>query len=1341
MSAPQGPRFPGRGAGRSRSRSGPPSRRGAPSSRAAFQSPPSKAVQRHSTTTKNGVPNRAGRAIGPSRYRGNVQRPSSLSRVTPNDSADESWRDPTVEGNTEYKERISELWTTLKKRRERERRDAIKDGFLADPDKPTSLANAITPVGTCQDMCPEFERVERIHQNMVDGPEKTTAQFSDSKVPWEHYFVKRFRRSAAGYDEQLPSDIRPPLVLQKTLNYLLDDVIGGGQPLAEVHKFVWDRTRGIRNDFSIQQVTKTEDLRIAIDCFERIARFHILSLHQLSDPSRSNDDFDAFQEREQLNNTLLSLMYYYDDSRSKLTSANEAEFRAYCIIFEIQNQRPDLEDRAQSWPKPLLKDPRVQTALKLYAAGSNTSDDQGPLRPQTTFPIAQCNYGRFWSIVDSNAVSYLMACTAEIYFNYIRSITLNAIWKAYRTGGTVKLGDWILGDLVDALGFDTESQAIVFCEEHGFSIAERDDGTCYLDLTSVRRRTLIDTNPRRQQMFSRNLVEKKRFGRTLPAIINGLSAAQARANGLVDEPSTRETSPMDDADDDSMFVPQSTSMAPETTKASQKLDTGKDVPPPPPPPPPPSFNPFAGPLDTTPGSNPFQVPSATSSSAPPISIFGRPPPQTSPATSLGLDFSNTINRNLSSIPLATQAPSEAPNTTPAFRQSSFEVPPSLTWPPIPPVTQPDNVNAKPIILTASSAAPWFSKLQSPSSASNTSIPEQDSSKGDVHSQANNQPSTSASIFQFSPSASNSAQSPSSQATYSGAGQLSFDTHSTNNTTPQAIPSPEPSSFQHSSSLGMSDRPQATTKAAAMPLFNFPSAFPPADSLGKPPAVINISAPQTTLPQPPSQAQSPRRSQNATASSTPTLNRPQNNSTTMAQDKTGPPKPDPRLRALDQLANAVVCGNDGVLQQFVKYTIRPLIEKSVSKVKKEQERAKIAEIRHYLLGKKYLQRWKDNAWKKGLLRKGKERRRNFAQSMQALSRSTIERLNIDNKSQHRSAVDHSDQMPPPPIPEKPANTTSKSKSLAKGVENVKPQQKSHQDHEQDLSGSSKLSHSRPIKHHHRRSHTLGSASQLSKSSGVASSQSTFDPMAPQFDRESLLSESVLKKARRLVLGPTDTTRTDYFLLKARGIDPDTSVVPATRKRRISDLEQVNSKRASIMPSPASSRLESSSRPHSHSMPSFTPKKPANIRVDDEDDELFTQMRQVKEAMSESISWFREEREKSELSRSNSVSTEKPAETEKERRLREFKSTPSRTEVRLRETGAHGLLPKNWGQRKTDGETPNGQYPSPITGREFERPMGFHAFTTRHSPQESTSSQGINDTFRMASGASPDDAIEL
>ena len=315
--------------------------------------------------------------------------------------------------------------------------------------------------------------------------------------------VKRFRRSAAGYDEQLPSDIRPPLVLQKTLNYLIDEVVGGPEPLAKVHKFVWDRTRGIRNDFSIQQVTKVEDVKVAIDCFERIARFHLLSLHQLSHPDRDNGEFDHHQEREQLNNTLLSLMYYYEDNRKRFTSPNEAEFRACCIIFEIQDQRPDLEDRAQMWPMDLVLNPRVQAALRLHAAALDTTNEHGPLRPRAPFFTAQNVWGRFWSTVRSPNFSYLMACAAEIYFNLIRGNALEAILAAYkRAGRLANQEDMILKDWKYILGFDNEEQAKKYSEEHGLSagISVRKEGPkgnrvkvtwrC-IDLSTIRGKGLI----------------------------------------------------------------------------------------------------------------------------------------------------------------------------------------------------------------------------------------------------------------------------------------------------------------------------------------------------------------------------------------------------------------------------------------------------------------------------------------------------------------------------------------------------------------------------------------------------------------------------------------------------------------------------------------------------------------------------------------------------------------------------------------------------------------------------------------------------------------------------------
>lgn len=307
--------------------------------------------------------------------------------------------------------------------------------------------------------------------------------------------VKRFRRSAAGDDEQIPSDIRTPETLRRTLDYLVDKLVGGPERLAVVHKFVWDRTRAIRNDFSIQQVSKDEDVRIAVECFERIARFHILSLHQLSNPDNLRDDenFDVFQDREQLNNTLLSLMFYYDDHRNQIDFPNEAEFRAYHIIMAIQGQFPDIEDRIQSWPAHLIADPRVQTALRLYQAAGDTLFHQGPLRPTGPTNVARSNSGNFWTIMNSGAVGYHLACVAEMYFNQVRFVALSGLVvsaKAAPMSQQQKSRDWVLEAVSEYLGFDTDEQTQDFCAAFNLVFQTDAQNVTYLDFASFGGSTL-----------------------------------------------------------------------------------------------------------------------------------------------------------------------------------------------------------------------------------------------------------------------------------------------------------------------------------------------------------------------------------------------------------------------------------------------------------------------------------------------------------------------------------------------------------------------------------------------------------------------------------------------------------------------------------------------------------------------------------------------------------------------------------------------------------------------------------------------------------------------------------
>lgn len=295
--------------------------------------------------------------------------------------------------------------------------------------------------------------------------------------------LKRFRRSAAGYDEQLPSDIRTPKTLLQTTNYLIRHIVGGPEPLGVIHKFVWDRTRSVRNDFSVQQLTQEDHVRIAATCLERIARFHIVSLHLLSSPA-NGEQFDRHQEREQLNNTMLSLMYYYDDNRGRISFPNEDEFRAYYIIFSIHDQRPDLEARVQKWPAEIRSSPRVQTALELYAAAGNSWEYQGALDARRPSPIAQGFYSRFFGLVGSPCVSYLMACVAEIYFNHVRQTAIRSIWRAYcryPASQQHKNDEWTIDELTATLCFDDNSQTIKFCEEQDLELAENSNGELYLN--------------------------------------------------------------------------------------------------------------------------------------------------------------------------------------------------------------------------------------------------------------------------------------------------------------------------------------------------------------------------------------------------------------------------------------------------------------------------------------------------------------------------------------------------------------------------------------------------------------------------------------------------------------------------------------------------------------------------------------------------------------------------------------------------------------------------------------------------------------------------------------------
>ncbi|EPX73608.1 nuclear export factor Sac3 [Schizosaccharomyces octosporus yFS286] len=388
----------------------------------------------------------------------------------------------------------------LRSLRDKEREDAIQKGLIDDPSKPRQLDEAVTFVGTCQDMCPEYEREQREYQNNLERWEINPETGRVDK----NLAVKAFHRPAAGNEQALPSDVRPPPVLKKSLDYLIDKIVCGPYPLEATHFFVRDRTRSIRQDFTLQNNRGLE----AVACHERIARYHILCLHQLCEKK----NFSSQQEVEQLRKVLQSLCEFYDDLRKEgISCPNEAEFRSYSIITHLRDQ--DVVRQSQILPIDTFNDPRMQLSLRLSALAQKNNERIGHLLPLNTEATPNL-YTRFFKLVKSSSVTYLMACLLESHFTSIRKGAIKAMRKAYMSVHA----KFPCIDLQRILQFDTINNVLDFCEYYSLEVYE-ENGEQVVNLNKAS--FFDDSKPDSMQRFSHTLVESKLKNRSFAAIING----------------------------------------------------------------------------------------------------------------------------------------------------------------------------------------------------------------------------------------------------------------------------------------------------------------------------------------------------------------------------------------------------------------------------------------------------------------------------------------------------------------------------------------------------------------------------------------------------------------------------------------------------------------------------------------------------------------------------------------------------------------------------------------------------------------------------------------------------
>ncbi|KAF2446112.1 hypothetical protein P171DRAFT_252294 [Karstenula rhodostoma CBS 690.94] len=401
-----------------------------------------------------------------------------------------------------------------------------------DPDGQMDMSQSVDKHGLCEDMCPEYERVRRIVQNDVAGPEHSEETAHGPRLQREvdeARMIAAHHRSSAGEDLTLMTDLRTPAALQKSMETMIDRL--QGDSFEYLDGWIWDRSRAVRVELS-KNYRRREDTESFLRCYEMCIRFHLLSMHQMLKRSKGVD-YDRHTDWEQLAASCNQIKELWDKIKvyvpedgvtpSPLEASRVAEIHAYNIILGLKERDHREEVR---------RHPRVKIAQALVRAAHDTK-----------------NYAAFWRMVQSSQVSYLMACAAATRFMSVRSDTLEAMVKGYMVHKQ-KVDDWTLEKLVNIFGFDDEDQVRTFCQAYGGEFETNAQGVTYLRPETI---TMRKDPFGKNHFFSQKYVESKRGGRNLAAVLFGYNMLQARQKGLMD--------PIADNDGDSLFIPESRTLS------------------------------------------------------------------------------------------------------------------------------------------------------------------------------------------------------------------------------------------------------------------------------------------------------------------------------------------------------------------------------------------------------------------------------------------------------------------------------------------------------------------------------------------------------------------------------------------------------------------------------------------------------------------------------------------------------------------------------------------------------------------------------------------------------------
>lgn len=335
----------------------------------------------------------------------------------------------------EYNYKKIAATTLYKKLQVLEARDRL---LRSSTSQTTSDSNVdeVTPLkGSCPDMCPERERLLRIHGNMVSHFE---CKQIDSKLePIFEIMVKQYARSSADQANPLPHELRPTSVLVRTMHYMLKNIIypiesNIEQDLASWYDFCWDRLRAIRKDIVQQNLQNAEVITI----LEQIGRFHVVCYDLMT----GYPGFDIKLNTENLNNCIQMLMPMYKDSDQQC--ANEPEFVSYELLMHLGN--PQFHTAYDALPLHIKQTPEVRFCIKAHVVYLQSSDciDFFNLLKNTT---------------------YMNCCILQKVIPNIRYNCIKMMNMSFTTVKRVYMLE--MKHLIKTLCFDDVQEAQEFCSE------------------------------------------------------------------------------------------------------------------------------------------------------------------------------------------------------------------------------------------------------------------------------------------------------------------------------------------------------------------------------------------------------------------------------------------------------------------------------------------------------------------------------------------------------------------------------------------------------------------------------------------------------------------------------------------------------------------------------------------------------------------------------------------------------------------------------------------------------------------------------------------------------------